>query len=256
MKRVHKEYIKPGMLGMQERSDALLYRLERLELSHRQSSETVGGLLPKVEDFLKKFTGSNETQLATLSKGLGDVGAAVAGLLARQEQPQTSQGPAGCSEAGPEIVRLQREVESLRRATENLPQAYLKLKNDFQTWGGRVESMLTQLKTEDRQGRERFGGGPRGVAKRMGGCTYYAKERVGGLPKSPFGESGVNVQGYPQEVVSLVGGVKSEVERRHGENFPGGRRTAPNGGRKGGESASCERSSKKALRKVRGTWWP
>ena len=48
MSRVHKEYIQPGMMGMQERKDALIERLERLELSHHSSSTRVEGLLPKV----------------------------------------------------------------------------------------------------------------------------------------------------------------------------------------------------------------
>ena len=93
----------------------------------------VEGLLPKVEDFLEKFSGSTEVQLAVLSKGLGEVGEVVSGLLSRQGN---SVEPAGCLQSDAAIPLLQREVESLRRATENLPQAYLKLKNEFQTWGG------------------------------------------------------------------------------------------------------------------------
>ena len=52
----------------------------------------------------------------------------------------------------PEVVLvLRREVESLRRATEKLPQAYLKLKNEVQAWGGRVESTFVQFKANDAQ---------------------------------------------------------------------------------------------------------
>ena len=37
MSRVHKEHIQLGMMGMQERPEALTERLERLELSHLSS---------------------------------------------------------------------------------------------------------------------------------------------------------------------------------------------------------------------------
>ena len=116
-----------------QHTEALTERLERLELSHRSSSTKVEGLLPTVEDFLQQFSGSTEVQLAALSKGLGEVGEAVSGLLGRQGN---SIEPTGCSQPDAAIPILQMEVESLRRATENLPQAYLKLKNEFQTWGG------------------------------------------------------------------------------------------------------------------------
>ena len=68
MSRVHKGYIQPGMMGMQERTDALIERLDILELSHRSSSTRGESLFPKVEDFLEKFSGSTEVQLAALSK--------------------------------------------------------------------------------------------------------------------------------------------------------------------------------------------
>ena len=55
------------------------------------------------------------------------------------------------------VLVLRREVESLRRATENLPQAYLKLKNEVQTWGGRVESTFVQLRANDAQNEEALG---------------------------------------------------------------------------------------------------
>ena len=96
------------------------------------------GLLPRVEDFLVKFAGTNETQLGALTKGLVEVGEVVKGLLSRESQPNTTEGTPPMD---PQVVLvLRREVESLGRATENLPQAYPKLKNEVQTWGGRVES--------------------------------------------------------------------------------------------------------------------
>ena len=87
-------------------------------------------MLPKVQDFLEKLSGSTELQLAVLSKGLGEVGEVVSGMLSRQGN---SIEPTGCLRSDAAIPPLQMEVESLRRATENLPQAYLKLKNEFQT---------------------------------------------------------------------------------------------------------------------------
>ena len=55
-----------------------------------------------------------------------EVGELVKGLLAREGQPNKTPMDA-------EVVRvLRREVESFRRATENLPQPYLKLENGVQ----------------------------------------------------------------------------------------------------------------------------
>ena len=54
----------------------------------------------------------------------------VKGLLSRESQPNTTEGTPPMD---PEVVLvLRREVDSLRRATENLPQIYLKLKNEVQ----------------------------------------------------------------------------------------------------------------------------
>ena len=114
MSRVHKEYIQPGMMGIQGRTDALIERLERLELSHRSSSTSVECLLPKVSYFLQKFSGSTEVQLPALSKELGEVEEAVSGLLSH---PGNSIEPTGCSQPDAAILLLQREVESLQRAT-------------------------------------------------------------------------------------------------------------------------------------------
>ena len=119
---------------MQERTDALLRRLEELELGQRASTTRPEGLLPRVEDFLVKFAGTNETQLGALTKGLMEVSEVVNGLLSRESQPNTT---GRTPPMDPEMVLvLRREVESLRRATENLPQAYQKLKNEVQTGGG------------------------------------------------------------------------------------------------------------------------
>ena len=128
LRKIHGVYIQPGLSCMQERTDTLLRRLEELELVQRDSTTRMEGLLPRVEDFLVKFAGTNETQMGALSKGLVEVGEVVKGLLSRESQPNTT------DPMDPEVVLvLRREVESLRRATENLPQAYLKLKNEVQT---------------------------------------------------------------------------------------------------------------------------
>ena len=81
--------------------------------------------MPRVEDFLVKFAEINKTQLRALTKGLVEVGDVVKGLLVRESQPNTT---LGTPPKDPEVVLvLRRELESLRRATENLPQGYLQL---------------------------------------------------------------------------------------------------------------------------------
>ena len=52
------------------------------------------GLLPRVEDFLVKFAGTNETQLGALTKGLVEVGEVVKGLLSREKYDRPY-GPRG-----------------------------------------------------------------------------------------------------------------------------------------------------------------
>ena len=48
--------------------------LEELELVQRDSTKRMEGLWPRVEDFLVKFTRTNETQLGAITKGLVEVG--------------------------------------------------------------------------------------------------------------------------------------------------------------------------------------
>ena len=80
-----------------------------------------------------KFAGTNKIQLGDLTKGLVEVGEVVKGLLSRESQPNTTEGTPLMD---PEVVLvLRREVDSLRRVSENLSQAYLKLKNEVQAWG-------------------------------------------------------------------------------------------------------------------------
>ena len=130
IRRVHGEYIQPGLSCKQERTDTLLRRLEELELVQRDSTKRMEGFLSRVV----KFAGTNETQLGAITKGLVEVGEALKGLLSRESQPNTIERTLPMD---PEVVLvLRRDVESLRRATENLPQAYLKLKNEVQAWGG------------------------------------------------------------------------------------------------------------------------
>ena len=115
------------------------------------------GLLPRVEDFLVNFAGTNETAFGALTEGLVEVGEVVKCLLSRESQPNTTEGT---SLMDPEVVLvLRREVESLGRATENLPQGNLKLKNEVQAWGGRVESTFVQLRANDAQKKEALGAG-------------------------------------------------------------------------------------------------
>ena len=63
IRKIHGVYIQPGLSCMQERTDTLLRRLEQLELAQRDSTKRMEGLLPRVEEFLVKFAGTNETQL-------------------------------------------------------------------------------------------------------------------------------------------------------------------------------------------------
>ena len=131
-----------GVDCMQEQTENLLRRLEGLELAHRDSTKRMEGL-PRVDDFLVNLAGTNEIQPGTLTKGLVEVAEVIKGLLARQGQTNTTP-------TDPEVfLVLRREVESLLRATENLPQAYLKLKNEVQAWGERVESTVVQLRAND-----------------------------------------------------------------------------------------------------------
>ena len=92
IRKVHGVYIQPGLSCMQERTDTPLRLLEALELAQRDSRKRMQGFLPRVEDSLVKFAGTNEIQLGALAKGLLEVGKVVKGLLSREGQPNTTGG--------------------------------------------------------------------------------------------------------------------------------------------------------------------
>ena len=101
---------------------------------------------------------------------------------------------------------LRREVESLRRATENLPKAYLKLKNEVQAWGGRVESTFVQLRANDAQNKETLAGVAEGLRQELGMALNAQRGELEASQRVLLGRVEFFAKGTHQEVVNLVGG--------------------------------------------------
>ena len=85
------------------------------------------------------------------------------------------------------------------------------MKKEVQAWGGRVESTFFQLRANDAQNEEALGGLAEGLRKELGKALRAQRGELEASQRVLLGRVEALAKGTPQEVASLVGGVKHGV---------------------------------------------